>query len=76
MAGPAFPVRRAVTGGRPKAAVLVALCVLGLALWNFPLMILWDRDATVFGLPVLPVALFVIWVGLIAALAWVSERRE
>ena len=65
-----------MTGGRPKAAVLIALCALGVALWNFPLMILWDRDATVFGLPVLPVALFVIWAGLIAVLAWVSERRE
>jgi len=54
----------------------VALCALGALLWNFPLLIVWDRDATLFGLPVLPVALFAIWAGLIAALAWVSERGE
>ncbi|MGY0634843.1 hypothetical protein [Luteimonas sp. A478] len=60
----------------PKPAVLVALCALGLALWNFPLLIVWSRDATVFGLPLLPVALFTSWAGLIAALAWVSEKDE
>ena len=60
----------------PRAPVLVALCALGVALWNFPLLIVWDLDATVFGLPTLPVALFAIWAGLIAALAWVSERGE
>lgn len=63
-------------GGRPRGAVLVALCALGALLWNFPLLIVWDREATLFGLPVLPVALFAIWAGLIAALAWVSERGE
>ncbi len=61
---------------RPKPAVLIALAALGTALWNFPLLMVWDRDATILGLPTLPVALFVIWAGLVAALAWVSERRK
>jgi hypothetical protein len=45
-----------------------------LILFNFPMLVLWDRDSTVFGLPLLPVALFAIWAGLIALLAWASER--
>jgi hypothetical protein len=64
-----------VTGGRgPRTPVLVALCAAGIALLNFPLLIVWDRPLSVFGLPLLPVALFAIWAGLIAALALASER--
>lgn len=58
----------------PATAVLVALCVAGILLFNFPMLIVWDVKGTVFGLPVLPVALFAIWGGLIAVLAYVSER--
>ena len=61
---------------RPKPAVLIALTALGTALWNFPLLMVWDRESTILGLPALPVAFFAIWAGLIAALAWVSERRK
>lgn len=53
---------------------LVALFVAGLLLFNFPLLALWDHDARVFGLPLFPAALFLIWSWLIAALAWVIER--
>ena len=53
--------------------MLVALCAAGLALFNFPLLIVWDQAATVLGLPLLPTALFLIWAGLILALALVSE---
>lgn len=60
----------------PKPSVLVALCALGAVLWNFPLLVVWSRDASVFGLPLLPVALFATWAGLVAALAWVSEKDE
>ena len=62
-------------GGRgPRTQVLVAICATGLALVNFPLLIVWDQPATVFGLPLLPTALFLIWVSLIVALALASER--
>jgi hypothetical protein len=53
---------------------LAGLFVLGLLLFNFPLLALWDRDATVWGLPLFPAALFVIWALLIAALAALMER--
>ena len=52
---------------------LVALFFTGWALLNFPLLALWDHDARVWGLPLFPLALFVIWALLIAVLAWVVE---
>ncbi|MCV0440165.1 MAG: hypothetical protein K5880_16320 [Hydrogenophaga sp.] len=53
---------------------LVALFFAGWALFNFPLLALWDHDVTLWGLPLFPLALFVVWAALIAALAWVAER--
>ena len=53
---------------------LLALFAAGLLLLNFPLLALWDHPATVFGLPLLPLALFGIWAVLIAVLAWLLER--
>ena len=56
--------------------MLLALCGAGLVLFNFPMLIVWDREATVFGLPLLPVALFAIWAALIGLLAWASEGAD
>jgi len=53
---------------------LVALFVAAAALLNFPLLALWDREALVFGLPLFPSALFALWAGLIALVAWLMER--
>ena len=55
---------------------LLALFALGWLLLNFPLLGLWDRDISVFGLPLLPAALFVGWGVVIGLLAWVTERSE
>lgn len=63
------------SGREPRPRLLIALCAAGFVLFNFPLVIVWDKDVTVFGLPMLPVALFVIWGGLILALAAAMERR-
>lgn len=52
---------------------LVAVFMAGWLLLNFPLLALWDRDATVLGLPLFPAALFVLWAGLIALLAVLME---
>ena len=62
-------MRRAPLGPR-----LLGLFALGLLLFNFPLLALWDRDATVFGLPLFPAALFALWALLIVALALLMER--
>jgi hypothetical protein len=53
---------------------MLALFGAGLVLFNFPMLIVWDQAVTVLGLPLLPVALFAVWAGLIALLAWSSER--
>ena len=52
---------------------LVAVFSGAALLLNFPLLGLWDHDAHVFGVPLLPAALFGLWFGLIAALAWLME---
>ena len=66
-------------GGRgpargPRSQLLLALWGAGLVLFNFPMLIVWDRDMTVLGLPLLLVALFGMWAALIGVLAWASER--
>lgn len=57
-----------------NAQRLVALFAGGWLLFNFPLLALWDRDATVFGVPLFPAALFLLWVVLIVVMAWLMER--
>ena len=52
---------------------LLALFAAGWLLWDFPLLRLWLSDATVFGLPLLPVALFGAWALLIVLLARLME---
>jgi len=53
---------------------LLALFVGGWLLFSFPLLGLWDRDATLLGIPLFPAALFIIWALLIAISAWLMER--
>ena len=53
---------------------LVALFVAGWALLSFPLLALWDHDLSLAGVPLLPAMLFVVWAGLIGAVAWIAER--
>jgi hypothetical protein len=57
----------------PRTPRLVALFAAGWLLLNFPLLTLWDRGLTVFGLPLLPTAVFVGWAALIGVAAWVCE---
>jgi len=53
---------------------LLALFFAAAMLLNFPLLALWNLDATLFGLPLFPTALFALWTVLIAVLAWLLER--
>ena len=55
---------------------LLALFASGWLLLNFPLLTLWDRDASLFGLPLLPLAVFAGWALLIAVAAWISESGD
>ena len=55
---------------------LLALFAAGWVLLNVPLLTLWDRDATLLGVPLLPAALFLGWAALIALAAWSAERAK
>jgi len=55
---------------------LLALFAAGWLLWDFPLLRLWLSETTVFGLPLLPVALFGGWALLIVLLARLMEARD
>ena len=52
---------------------LFALFAAGWLLLNFPLLTLWDRDFSIWGVPLMPAALFGGWALLICAAAWISE---
>jgi hypothetical protein len=60
----------------PRAQRLVALCLLGVLLFNYPLLAVFNVKATVLGIPVLYVYFFVAWGVLIALMALVAERRS
>ena len=53
---------------------LVALCLLGFLLFNYPLLAVFNVQATVFGIPVLYAYVFLVWALLIALMALVIER--
>ena len=57
--------------GRQRRSARFAAAVL---LLNFPLLALWDRDVTLGGVPLFPVALFIVWGLLIAATGLLAER--
>ena len=57
-----------------KGARLVALCMLGMLLFNFPILALFNVAGTVFGVPALYAYVFLAWAGLIACMAWVAEQ--
>ena len=54
---------------------LIGLFLLALLLLNPPLLLLFGRGGTLFGVPLLYLYLFVVWLAIIAAVAWIAERR-
>ena len=56
-----------------KQQRFVALCMLGLVLFNFPVLALFNVPGTVLGVPVLYVYIFAAWAALIALMAAVAE---
>jgi hypothetical protein len=55
---------------------LAGLFLLGCLLFNFPLLALFNVQATVFGVPLLYVYLFTAWALLIALVAVIMERSD
>ena len=59
-----------------KGQRLAALFLLGVLLFNYPLLQLFARDGMVLGLPLLYCYMFCAWAALIALMALVVERRD
>jgi len=55
---------------------MVALCMLGCVLFNFPVLALFNVPGALFGVPLIYAYIFVAWALLIALMAWAVERRE
>ncbi len=59
-----------------KAQRLIALCMLGLLLFNYPILALFNVPETVFGIPVLYAYIFAAWSLLTAGMAFVVETGD
>ena len=53
---------------------LLAVFVAAWLAFNFPLLGLWDREVRVFGWPLFPAALFLVWALVIGLVALLVER--
>lgn len=59
-----------------KAQRLAALCLLGVLLFNYPVLALFNVAGTVFGIPVLYAYIFTAWTLFIACMAYVVEKKN
>jgi hypothetical protein len=61
---------------KSKSQRFVALCMLGMLLFNYPVLALFNVPGTIFGVPTLYAYVFVAWAALIALMARVAETDE
>jgi uncharacterized membrane protein len=54
----------------------VALCMLGVVLFNYPMLALFNVPGVLFGVPALYAYVFVAWAGLIALMAFAAEAQD
>jgi hypothetical protein len=59
-----------------KGQRMIALCMLGCVLFNFPVLALFNVPGTLFGVPLIYAYIFLAWALLIALIGWVVERRD
>ena len=57
-----------------KSQRFIALCMLGMLLFNYPILALFNVTGTVLGVPLLYAYIFVAWAALIAMMAYVAAR--
>lgn len=55
---------------------LIAAFMLGAVLFNYPVLSLFNTNATLLGIPVLYVFIFLAWGGLIGLTAWIIGRER
>jgi hypothetical protein len=58
-----------------KGQRFVALCMLGMLLFNYPVLALFNVPSTLFGVPVLYAYVFAAWAALIGLMALIAESR-
>lgn len=61
---------------RLTAQRLAAMFLLGWLLFNYPLLALFNKAAAILGVPVLYAYIFLAWLGFIALVAYIVERRQ
>ena len=59
-----------------KGQRLIALCMLGTLLFNYPMLALFNVSGAVFGVPVLYAYFFIAWAALVALMAFVAESGD
>jgi len=59
-----------------KGQRFMALCMLGMLLFNYPILSLFNVPGTVFGVPTLYAYIFIAWAALIALMAFLAESGE
>ena len=59
---------------KAKEQRFFALCMLGIVLFNFPVLALFNVSGTVLGVPLLYAYIFAAWALLIALMALIAER--
>jgi hypothetical protein len=52
----------------------IALCMLGMLLFNYPILALFNVPGSLFGVPILYAYLFLAWAALIGLMALVAVR--
>ena len=57
-----------------KEQRFVALCMLGVILFNFPVLALFNVAGSILGVPVLYAYIFAAWALVIALMYWLAER--
>ena len=55
---------------------LVAVFLLGIVLFNYPILSLFNRAASAFDIPVVYAYIFLAWGSLIALVAWIVVRKR
>jgi hypothetical protein len=59
-----------------KGQRFVALCMLGMLLFNYPILALFNVHRAFLGVPALYAYVFIAWAALIALMAFIAESRE
>ena len=54
----------------------VAICMLGVLLFNYPILALFNVAGTLFGVPMLYAYIFIAWAALIGLMAFVAEAHD